>query len=261
MASTILLVLSLLLVLVGIALSFAGGILRYVKRERLAERSTIMSAPTTRIADAPGTMAIEIQGRTAVSEQGTLPSPLTGNLVLAYEIRISALEANGSLREIHVEADSRELYVDDDSGQRARLFPRNALLNTDSQIIATDSEIHDGGSSSDRVVTDTMREWVGKKTGQSPERIQLEECLLHADQQIYALGPSMRVPTSDEPGGELALLSRGGERLRISLCSEKDRIVDTKATIVGIWVLLGTGALLTLAGVATGLLSALAFGD
>ena len=104
------------------------------------------ATPTSAIAQAPGNAPVEIKGRIVPGEQGVLQTPFSGRH--AVWCRVSVLEYRSSGRSGHWvtilrEVDQREFFVDDGSGQMAKIIPAGAEVILDQQQIASSGTFND----------------------------------------------------------------------------------------------------------------------
>src|SRR4051812_43475617 len=96
--------------------------------KNMARRKRIMSTPTSPIRQAPGGL-VEVKGRIVPSEQGVLQTPFSGRHAVWARITVQERRQRGRSSywaTIINEVDARSFFVDDGSGELARVLPQNA---------------------------------------------------------------------------------------------------------------------------------------
>ncbi len=184
----------------GIIIFFSSGlvlgglVIHFMMRGQRHEAQRILETPTSPIASAPGGGVVEIRGQVVESEQGAVCSTLTGRKGVYCRTAILAYHRNRSNRlvahEIYCEKQVHDFFLDDGSGQRARLQPKAAGLYGDPATVGAALDRH-----SPSTLTNEMRAWAQARLRQpAPQHLGLTEHLIVPGQTLYAIGPSARHP-------------------------------------------------------------------
>lgn len=246
-----LMILTVFLVLVG-ALALASSAADWRRRQR------IIATPTTRIADATGDSVVEIKGRITAGEQGVFTTPFSGQSAVYCRVTVQERRRRGKRTYWHTiieEVEARDFYVDDGSGQEARVDPRTARAVLDKKSIGSSGTFQDPPPHlmaflQSRGVASTT--WLG--TNKSMQY--LEEVLSPGD-PLFAIGPSHREagpPVPDgyrmAPSSRLVMSGMGDGDLELLLSNKSEEELTRnlgKGIVVGM-VLVGSGAALGLVG-------------
>jgi len=238
----------------GVILLVVGGIVALVNLGNWRRRKRILDTPTSAVAHAPGNARVEVKGRIVPSEQGVVQAPFSGRYGVWTRVVVQELRSAGKSRywaTIVDEMDCREFFVDDGSGQMARIHPRGANVILDRQNVATSGTFNDAmphleGFLAARGLKSTS--WLGFNKG-----MRYEEEILVAGEPLYALGPSTRQagpPVSDgyrmAPSSQLVMYPMAGDDELILTNKSEDQLVSrlgwgfvTGLVIAGLGVLLG----------------------
>jgi hypothetical protein len=247
-----------LLILGGI-LFLIGGIVALTNIKNWKRRKRILDTPTSPIAQAPGNGFVEVKGRIVPSEQGLVWAPFSGRQGVWVRVVVQELRSTGRSSywaTILNEIDGREFYVDDGSGQMARIRPQMANVILDRQNVASSGTFNDApphleGFLASRGLKSTS--WLGFN-----KSMRYEEELLMPNDPLYALGPSTRQPgppVNDGyrmvPSSQLVMYAGGGDNELILTNKSEDQLVSKLGTglIIGL-VLTGIGAVIGLVGLA-----------
>jgi len=180
------------LVILGGFMTFIGGLSMARGREDLARRRRILSTPTSRIADARGGL-VEIAGRLVVGEQGTISAPFSGRQAVFVRVLVEEYRQrgkSGTWVTVFSESMAREFYVEDGSGERARVDPTGAKFVLDRQKIASSGTFRDPPPALAEFLASHGLEstsWLGFN-----KSMRYEEELVAVGDAVYALGPSQR---------------------------------------------------------------------
>ncbi|MFO0665164.1 MAG: hypothetical protein U0174_14515 [Polyangiaceae bacterium] len=230
---------------------FIGGIVLLMSLKSMRRRKRILGTPTSPIAQAPGTGPVELKGRIVPSEQGVLAAPFSGRQGVWVRVIVQEWRQHGRSGSWHTilnEIDSRSFFIDDGSGQMARVLPQGAEVILDTQTIGksgtfNDAQPHFEGFLASRGLKSTNFLGFNKS-------MQYQEEIMVPNDNVYALGPSRREagpPVNDGyrmvPSSQLIMFAGAGEANELILTSKtEEQLVSKLMTgfIVGL-VMLGLG--------------------
>jgi hypothetical protein len=187
-----------LLVVAGVLLLF-GCIALLGSRKDLARRKRILDTPTSRIADAPGTGLVEIKGRIVAGEDGLLETPFSHLPVVSFRIIVEEQHSSGKNTHwvtLLSEDQSKVFYVDDGSGQTARIVSNRASFQLDKHDIARSGTWN--GAPLELEAFLNSRGVTSKGTFGFNKTMRYQEETLAAGEALYALGPARREPVPGE---------------------------------------------------------------
>lgn len=242
----------------GTILFVIGIIVTLTGLKNFRRRKRILATPTSPIAQAPGNAPVEIKGRIVPGEQGVLQAPFSGRH--AVWARITVMEHRQSGRSsywatIIKEVDQREFFVDDGSGQLAKIVPQGAEVILDAQQVASSGTFNDASPHLQAFLASrghSTTSWLGFN-----KSMRYTEELLVPQDPLYALGPSRREagpPVNDgyrmSPSSQLVLFAGMGEQHELILTNKsEDQLVSRLLWgFVGGLVCAGAGVLLGLGG-------------
>ena len=228
----------------GIVLALLGFVIWRLFRPTQRLRRRVQQTPTAKIAQARGEGPVEIYGKIVSCEQGVLEAPFSGrSCVLAYTVverRRDSAPRHTTWDIVAEETIGVEFLVDDGSGEQARVIPKDANI-----LWRSTAETAGAITSPSRAQTAFLERHEVSDQG---HRMRFRECVLCADESIYALGPSFR-----ENGGPLLLTSVGGDgEQRLVLTNRTEAELTSFLlwpSLIGI-VLMVAGAVLVVAAVA-----------
>lgn len=182
----------LFLTLVGLVV---GLVIVLNARKGLHRYHRIKNTPTTPVAQAPGTGAVEVKGRAIGGELGLHASPFTGRRGVWVSIDVQELRRQGkssSWVSIHKESHFNPFWIDDGSGQHARIEPAGGELIVDLVQVAASGTLNDPAPHlqqflQSRNVSPTNFLGMNKS-------LRFHEFVLAEGDNIYALGCSRRDP-------------------------------------------------------------------
>ncbi len=252
------------LLIMGAVVGLIGLLITLGNLKNVRRRKRILSTPTSPIAQATGQGRVEIKGNVAAGEEGLLQAPFSGRYCVW--VCVTVLEHRSSGRSsywatIVNETDFRPFYVDDGSGQRARVMPQGAQVILDAQTIATSGTLNDPAPHLQQFLAArglSTTSFLGFNKG-----IRYNEQALVAGDPLYALGPSQREagpPVHDGyrmvPGSQLVMFAGQGEDFEMILTSKSEDQLVSKLLwgFVGGLVMLGLGGLLIVGGILAGVL-------
>ncbi len=196
-----------------------GGIIALVNIKNMKRRARIIATPTSPIAQAHGNGPVEIKGRVVAGDQGVVMAPFSGRTGVWVKIQVQEYRSTGRSgywASLLDELDQRPFYVDDRSGQLARVDANGANVIVDTVTIASsgmfsDAQPHIQAFLASRGISATS--WIGTN-----KRMRFSEQVISPDEPIYTIGPSRREqgpPVSDGyrmvPGSQLVMYALGGD--------------------------------------------------
>jgi len=182
--------------LIGVVILITGGVLLglmlLLMRARRSEEETwrlLAATPTTPIAEVTGPGLVGLQGRVVTSDQGTVVSPVSGRPMVSYRIDIcqwfSGARPSGSkLRVVYTERERREFWLDDGSGRRAWISPREAsimLPNVQYCAAPLTGAVLGGTAPTEHPITPQMEAWAMQRTGTTGPYVIDERCIAEGD--------------------------------------------------------------------------------
>jgi hypothetical protein len=253
---------------IGFLVLVIGLFVVLVSRGNLARRKLIVDTPTSPIARAPGNGLVEIKGRILPSEQGVILGPFSGRQgvyvrVIVQEYRSSG--KSGSWRVVFNQAQDREFWVDDGSGQHARVRPSGAHYVLNTSTVQTSGTFNNASPQVEAFLAYygmTSKSWLGLN-----KSMRYQEEMLCPGDPLYAIGPSTRVaggpPVHDGyrtvPGTILAMYAASGPKGELILTNKSEQdLVSNLLTgfIVGV-VMTAIGAIMGLIAVVGAVAAAL----
>lgn len=173
---------------VGIVILLTGqkGLRRYHR---------IKNTPTTPVAQAPGNGPVEVKGRVVGGELGLHAAPFSGRRGVWVSIDVQEMRQQGKSRSwvsIHKESHWNPFWIDDGSGQHARIDPRGGELVVDLQEVATSGTFRDAAPHLQQFLQSrnlSSTNFLGMNKG-----MRFLEFVLPEGENIYALGSSRRDP-------------------------------------------------------------------
>jgi len=212
-------------------------------------RQRIIATPTTPIAQCSGDSVVEIKGKVVASEQGSFKTPFSGRDAVFCRITVQERRSRGKSSYWHTvveEIDARDFYVEDGSGQQARIQPKGANTVLDKQSVASSGMFNDPPP---QLTSFLQARGVSSETwlGTNKNMQYLEEVLAPGD-SLYAIGPSHReagppAPDAyrDAPASRLVMsgMNSGAMELLISNKSEDDLVKNLGTGMTIGFVLIG----------------------
>jgi hypothetical protein len=246
------------LFLIGGVLFLIGIIVTLSNLKNWKRRKRIIATPTTPIAHAPGNGLVEIKGRVVPSEQGIVQTPFSGRHAVWTRITVQELRSSGRNTywyTILTEADGRVFMIDDGSGQYARVMPAGANVMLDKQNIASSGTFNDAQPHLEAFLMSRglkSTSWLGLN-----KSMRYEEEMLAPGEPVYALGPSRR--EQGPQGNTLVMFNAMGPDGELLLTNKTEEQLTSKLLtgfVVGL-VLTGLGILVSLGGIAVGIVEAI----
>lgn len=188
---------------VGVATIVFGVVILSLSIVDLRFRRRVSDTPTSSVALAPGGAPIEVKGRIVAGKRGLLKAPFSGRSCVLFSAKVEERHFDGQYNQWSRLASvrrSRAFFLDDGSGERARIRPKGATVLVEAQIAATSHE----HSEKPELLEFLHRRGIKIKTLLGvPKELRYTEELLAPGDLLYALGPSKRRPRSRKAtGGE-----------------------------------------------------------
>jgi hypothetical protein len=135
------------LLILGTGLVLVGMILVLSNLRNVARRKRILATPTSPISQAMGG-PVEFKGNIVPSEKGLVEAPLSGRQAVWTGVTVeqyrSGSDGNpGGSSIVLNEVNGRPFFVDDNSGEVARIIPDGANVVLDQQSIGSSGQFHD----------------------------------------------------------------------------------------------------------------------
>jgi hypothetical protein len=175
--------------LLGLLAFLFGGAMALVGWKDLAKSRLLLATPTSAIAQAPGGGLVEIKGRVVPSEQGVVVGPISGRQ--GVHVRVVVWESKSRIID---QTQSCEFWVDDGSGEYARVLPAKA------SFLQLRSEHTQSGVLED--ATAPMEAFLRRNAMSSSGALGLNRNLHYSEEMlcvgdpVYAIGPSVRQPAA-----------------------------------------------------------------
>jgi hypothetical protein len=239
----------------GIGLFFTGMVMVLSNLNNLARRKRILATPTSPVRQAMGGL-VEIKGHIAPSEEGLVVAPFSGREVVWARVTVERVTGGTSSSSSVVlsKVDSRPFFVDDDSGEVARILPQGANVVVDKAVVSSSfrqqpppPHIEDFMRASGLSSTDFF--------GVRKTMSYIEELLAPGD-ALYAVGPSRRDPgrpvsdgTGVAPSSQLVMYADPGAHGELILTNKTEEQLVSRLLrpfVLGL-ICTGVGALAFLA--------------
>jgi hypothetical protein len=245
------------LLFLAFALLILGTITVLSNLNNLARRRRILATPTSPVRQAMGGL-VEIEGHIAPSDEGLVVAPFSGREVVWARVTVTHIKGGGQsgpsysvvLSEVH----SPPFFVDDDSGEVARILPQGANVVVDKAVVSQ------GSGRPPPHIEDFLRARDIKSTDFFGQRktMSYEEELLAPGDVVYARGPSRRDPgppvsdgTGLAPPSQLVMYADPGAHGELILTNKaKEQLASRlrRGFVLGL-IYMGAGALAFLAAV------------
>lgn len=246
------------LLIIGGVIGLIGLIVTLTNLKNVRRRKRIIDTPTSPIAHATGQGRVEVKGRIVAGEEGLVQSPFSGRYCVWVRAKVQELRSSGRSTywaTIVNEIDCRPFYVEDGSGQSARIMPNGADVILDTQTVASSGTFNDAAPHLQQFLAArglSTTSFLGFN-----KRIRYEEEVLAVGDPLYAIGPSQREagpPVHDGyrmvPGSQLVVYAGQGEEFEMILTNKSEDQLVSKLLwgFVGGLVMLGIGGLFVIGG-------------
>ena len=239
------------------------GIFAFIgNRKNLARRRRIIATPTTPVAQAAGSGPVEVAGRIVPSEQGLITAPFSQRPAVWARVTVQQrIQAGRSSywKTLHKEEDGRQFWIDDGSGQMARILPQGAQMNVTIETVGGSGMLRDAKPHVESFLA--MRNLKSTNMLGFNKTMKYTEEIVQPNEAAFALGPSRRdpgPPISDGyrmvPSTVLVMFSLpgpvGGENELILSNKDEKKLLKSllSGTIAG-FVCTGLGIALGIGGV------------
>jgi hypothetical protein len=241
----------------GAVLVLMGMILVLSNLKNVARRERILATGTSPISQAMGG-PVEIKGNISPSEKGLVEAPLSGRQavwtrVTVTEFHGSSANSGGSSTVLN-EVNGRPFFVDDSSGEVARIIPDGANVVLDQQSVGNSGQFHDAPPGFEEFLS--ARGLSSKSFFGFNKTMSFYEELLAPGDALYARGPSRRdhgEPSSEgsgtAPWGQLVMYADTGTGGELILTNKTEKqlasrllrnfVIGIACTIVGALIITG----------------------
>jgi hypothetical protein len=246
------------LLFLGASLVLMGMIRVLSNLRNVARRKRILATATSSVSHAMGGH-VEIKGNIVPSEKGLVEAPLSGRQavwtrVTVKQYRSGSGGSTGGSSIVLNEVNGRSFFVDDNSGEVARIIPDGANVVLDQQSIANSSQFHDPPPGFEEFLN--MRGLSSKGFFGFNKTMSFYEELLTPGDALYARGPSRREqgrPNSEgsgtAPSGQLVMYAATGTGGELILTNKTEKQLASRllrnfaigitCTIAGAFVITG----------------------
>ena len=246
------------LLFLGAGLVLVGMTLALSNLRNVARRKRILATATSPISQAMGG-PVEIKGNIVPSEKGLVEAPLSGRQAVWTRVTVeqyrSGSDGNpGGSSIVLNEVNGRPFFVDDNSGEVARIIPDGANVVLDQQSIGNSGQFHDPPPGFEEFLS--MRGLSSKGFFGFNKTMSFYEELLTPGDALYARGLSRREqsrPDSEGSGtaplGQLVMYAATGTGGELILTNKTEKQLASRllrnfaigitCTIVGAFVIIG----------------------
>src|SRR6478736_3975013 len=245
------------LLFLGAGLVLVGMSLALSNLRNVARRKRVLATATSPISQAMGG-PVEIKGNIVPSEKGLVEAPLSGRQavwtrVTVTEFHGSSANSGGSSTVLN-EVNGRPFFVDDSSGEVARIIPDGANVVLDQQSVGNSGQFHDPPPGFEEFLN--MRGLSSKGFFGFNKTMSFYEELLTPGDALYARGLSRREqgrPDSEGSGtaslGQLVMYAATGAGGELILTNKTEKqlasrllrnfVIGITCTIIGAFVIIG----------------------
>ena len=246
------------LLFLGAGLVLVGMSLALSNLRNVARRKRILATATSPISQAMGG-PVEIKGNIVPSEKGLVEAPLSGRQAVWTRVTVeqyrSGSDGNpGGSSIVLNEVNGRPFFVDDKSGEVARIIPDDANVVLDQQSIGNSGQFHDPPPGFEEFLS--MRGLSSKGFFGFNKTMSFYEELLTPGDALYARGLSRREqgrPDSEGSGtaslGQLVMYAATGAGGELILTNKTEKqlasrllrnfVIGITCTIIGAFVIIG----------------------
>ena len=181
------------LLFLGAGLVGMGMILVLSNLKNVARRKHILATATSPISQAMGG-PVEIKGNIVPSEKGLVEAPLSGRQAVWTRVTVTQFNSGsgttGGSSTVLNEVNGRPFFVDDSSGEVARIIPDGANVVLDQQSVGNSGQFHDAPPGFEEFLS--ARGLSSKSFFGFNKTMSFYEELLTPGDALYARGPSRR---------------------------------------------------------------------
>jgi hypothetical protein len=201
---------------------------------------------------------VEIKGNIAPSEKGLVEAPLSGRQAVWTRVTVTQFNSGsgttGGSSTVLNEVNGRPFFVDDSSGEVARIIPDGANVVLDQQSVGNSGQFHDAPPGFEEFLS--ARGLSSKSFFGFNKTMSFYEELLTPGDALYARGPSRRdqgEPNSEgsgtAPWGQLVMYADTGTGGELILTNKTEKqlasrllrnfVIGITCTTVGAFVIIG----------------------
>ena len=241
----------------GAVLVLMGMILVLSNLKNVARRKRILATATSPISQAMGG-PVEIKGNIVPSEKGLVEAPLSGRQAVWTRVTVTQFSGSGNSSgssTVLKEVNGRPFFVDDSSGEVARIIPDGANVVLDQQSVGNSGQFNDAPPGIEEFLS--ARGLSSKSFFGFNKTMSFYEELLAPGDALYARGPSRRdhgEPNSEgsgtAPSGQLVMYAATGTDDELILTNKTEKqlasrllrnfVIGIACTIVGALIITGT---------------------
>jgi hypothetical protein len=241
---------------IGGILCLVGVILMLTNVRNMQRRARIKATPTSKVAQASGVGHVEINGSIVAGDNGVFATPLGAKPAVWARVIVQELRRRGKSSTwvtIYKETYDRVFYVDDGSGESARVHTENAMMVLDQRQVASSGFLRDPPP---QVQQFLAQRGIASEGMVFNRTLRFTEELLSPGDALYALGPSSREggagggPFRQGPPGQLVLRAGHGFDHELILTNKPEKTLVFKMLIgfLGGAILAAFGAAAVVAG-------------
>jgi len=191
------------LLFLGAGLILVGLTLALSNLRNVARRKRILATATSPISQAMGG-PVEIKGNIVPSEKGLVEAPLSGRQAVWTRVTVEQYRSGSDTSQdtssiVLNEVNGRPFFVDDNSGEVARIIPDDANVVLDQQSIGNSGQFHDPPPGFEEFLN--MRGLSSKGFFGLNKTMSFYEELLTPGDALYARGPSRREQSRPDSEG------------------------------------------------------------
>ena len=245
------------LLFLGAGLAGMGMILVLSNLKNVARRKRILATATSPISQAMGG-PVEIKGNIVPSEKGLVEAPLSGRQAVWTRVTVTQFNSgsgtSGGSSTVLNEVNGRPFFVDDSSGEVARIIPDGANVVLDQQSVGNSGQFHDAPPGFEEFLS--ARGLSSKSFFGFNKTMSFYEELLTPGDALYARGASRRDQgernsegSGTAPSGQLVMYADTGTGGELILTNKTEKqlasrllrnfVIGITCMIVGAFVITG----------------------
>ena len=245
------------LLFLGAGLVVIGMILVLSNLKNVVRRKSILATAPSPISQAMGG-PVEIKGNIVPSEKGLVAAPLSGRQGVWTRVRVTQFSGGGAGQTVPTtvlnEVNGGPFFVDDSSGEVARIIPDGANVIVDEQSVGHSGQFHDAPPGFEEFLS--ARGLSSKSFFGFNKSMSFYEEVLAPGDVLYVRGPSRRdqgEPDSEgfgtAPSGQLVMYASTGAGGELILTNKTEKhlgsrllrnfVIGVACTIVGALTITG----------------------